>query len=240
MSSRFNRDSGSPCRPIWESVLRKLLIAGVIVIVAGVAGFLAWQKYQPAATPADAAATGDQTPIDSPLAKAQPDDMVMGQENAPITMIEYSSLSCPHCARFQKDVFPKIKADYIDTGKVKFVSRDFPLNKPAVQAALFAHCLSPMRFYSVVDILFKTQDQWLIENATEPLAQIAATAGMDRPTFDACLANKEIEGKIVAARKAGEDAFKINSTPTFIINGIKLEGEQSYDDLKKLFDKLGS
>ncbi len=222
--------------------MRNLLIAGVVVIVAGVAGFLAWQHFQtPTVTePASAANVDTSKPINSPLAKAQPDDVVIGDANAPITMIEYSSLSCPHCARFAKDVMPKIKADFVDTGKVKFIPRDFPLNKPAIQAALFAHCQSPMLFYGISESLFKTQDQWLQQDSTEPLAQIAAAAGMDRAKFDACLANKDEEAKIVATRKAGEDAFGINATPTFIVNGIKLEGEQTYDDLKALFAKLAA
>ncbi|HEY4162913.1 MAG TPA: DsbA family protein [Dongiaceae bacterium] len=230
--------------------MRKLLITGVVVIAAGVAGFLGWQHYamttpaqaqstaQPASTDPDAGS--DSKPFDVPLAKAQPDDLVIGDANAPITMIEYSSLSCPHCARFQQEVMPQIKADYIDKGKVKLVMRDFPLNKPALQAATMVHCLSPVRAFAMEDLLFKTQDQWLIEDATEPLAGIAANAGMDRKTFDACLANKDTEAKIVATRKAGEDAFGINATPTFIINGIKLEGEQKYDDMKALFTKLGA
>jgi protein-disulfide isomerase len=95
-----------------------------------------------------------------------------------------------------------------------------------------------MRYFAVVNMLFQTQDQWLVENATDKLAEIAATAGMNRQDFDACLANKDIEAKIVATRKAGEDAFGINATPTFIINGVKVEGEQSYDDVKALFAKL--
>ena len=223
-----------------ECRLRKVLIAGVVVVVAGVAGFLAWQHFQAGAetVAGPGQAPADLKPIDSPLAKAQPDDLVEGKPDAPITMIEYSSLSCPHCARFQKDVLPKIKADFIDTGKVKLIQRDYPLNGPAMQAALFAHCVSPMRYASIVDILFKTQDQWLAEDAVEKLATIAATAGMDRPTFDACLANKDIEAKIVGSRKAGTDAFQIDSTPTFIINGVKRTGEQSYDELKALFEKL--
>jgi protein-disulfide isomerase len=222
--------------------MRNLLIAGVIVIVAGVAGFLAWQHFQtPSLTePASAANVDTSKPIDSPLAKVQPDDIIVGKEEAPITMIEYSSLSCPHCARFSNDVLPQIKKDFIDTGKVKFIPRDFPLNKPALQAALFTHCMTPMRFQSISESLFKTQDQWLTDNATEALAQIAASAGMDRPKFDACLADKDAAAKILATMKAGQDAFQINATPTFIVNGIKLEGEQTYDDLKALFAKLGA
>src|SRR4051794_16888720 len=117
-----------------ECRLRKVLIAGVVVVVAGVAGFLAWQHYQSGAQAGPGQAPAELKPIDSPLAKAQPDDLIEGDAKAPITMIEYSSLSCPHCARFQKDVLPKIKAEFIDTGKVQLIQRDFPLNKPAVQA----------------------------------------------------------------------------------------------------------
>jgi protein-disulfide isomerase len=215
-----------------------VLIAGAVVVVAGIAGFLGWQHYQSSAPVAPGEAPADLKPIDSPLAQAQPDDLVEGDANAPITFIEYSSLSCPHCAKFQKDVLPQMKKDFIDTGKVKLIQRDFPLNKPAVQAAQLAHCAGPMRYFALVNVLFQTQEQWLTEDSVEKLAQIAATAGMDRPTFDACLANKDIEAKIVATRKAGEDAFGIDSTPTFIVNGVKLEGEQSIDDLKKLFAKL--
>jgi protein-disulfide isomerase len=221
-----------------ECRLRNVLIAGAVVVVAGIAGFLGWQHYQSSAPVAPGEAPADLKPIDSPLAQAQPDDLVEGDANAPITFIEYSSLSCPHCAKFQKDVLPQMKKDFIDTGKVKLIQRDFPLNKPAVQAAQLAHCAGPMRYFALVNVLFQTQEQWLTEDSVEKLAQIAATAGMDRPTFDACLANKDIEAKIVATRKAGEDAFGIDSTPTFIVNGVKLEGEQSIDDLKKLFAKL--
>ena len=207
------------------------------MVVAGIGGFLAWQHFQGApVTPGQAPA--DLAPINSPLAQVQAGDIVEGDANAPITLIEYSSLTCPHCARFQTDVLPQIKKDYIDTGKVKLIQRDFPLNKPAVQAAQLAHCAGPMRYSAIVDVLFKTQDQWLNEQAVEKLAQIAATAGMDRAAFDACLANKDIEAKIVASRKAAEDAFKVDSTPTFIINGVKLDGGQTIEDLKALFAKL--
>jgi len=207
------------------------------VVVAGIGGFLAWQHFQGAAvTPGQAPA--ELEPINSPLVQVQPDDIVEGDANAPITLIEYSSLTCPHCARFQTDVLPQIKKDYIDTGKVKLVQRDFPLDGTAVKAAQLAHCAGPMRFSAMVDVLFRTQDQWRNEQAVEKLAQIAATAGMDRATFDACLANKDIEGKIVASRRAGEDAFQVNSTPTFIVNGVKMTGEASYDAFKALFEKL--
>jgi protein-disulfide isomerase len=116
--------------------------------VAGIGGFLAWQHYQSTATVATPARRrpggpeADQQPARRRAARRR----IEGDVNAPITMIEYSSLSCPHCARFQKDVLPQIKKEFIDTGKVKLIQRDFPLNKPAVQAAQLAHCAGPMRY----------------------------------------------------------------------------------------------
>ncbi len=224
--------------------LSKTVIGAVIVISLAALGFFGWQKYAvpPAATPVtttDASVLADlPKPIDSPLTKAQDGDLVEGDANAPITMIEYSSLSCPHCAKFHNDVLPQMKTDFIDTGKVKLVIRDFPLNKQAADASLFAHCVSPMRYFSIVDILFKTQDQWLVQDHIGKLAEIAATAGMDRPTFDACLADKAALEKIVASRKLAQDTFAVDSTPTFVVNGIKLSGEQQYPKLKALFDEL--
>jgi protein-disulfide isomerase len=217
--------------------LRKVLIAAAVVVVAGIAGFVFWQQYQSAPVAAGLA-PAELNPINHPLAQAQPDDLVLGNADAPITLVEYSSLSCPHCARFQIDVLPQIKKDYIDTGKVKLVQRDFPLNKPAIQAAQFAHCVSPMVYHNIIDTLFKTQNQWLVQNAEEPLAQIAAAAGMDRAAFDACLANQDIQAKIVGSREAGTTAFGIDSTPTFIVNGVKVTGEAPYERFKELFDKL--
>lgn len=218
--------------------MRKVLIGVVILIVLAGGGYFVWQQFGAGpAAPAPGSILADlPKPIDSPLAKAQDGDMVMGDTNAPITMIEYSSLSCPHCAKFHKDVLPELKTDYIDTGKVKLVVRDFPLNAPAAQGALLTHCLPPMRYFNIVEILFKTQDQWLVQDSVGQLAQIAATAGMDRATFDACLADKAALEKIVETRKAGGDAFGIDSTPTFIVNGIKMSGENV--KLKELFDEL--
>jgi len=212
---------------------RKLLIGTAAFVAAGSLGYLDGVRGLLGSLVGEAAAQPSALMAPSPLG-----DIVQGSETAPVTIIEYASLTCPHCREFALETLPKLKEQYIDTGKVKLIQRDFPLNKPAVQAAQLAHCAGPMRYSALVDVLFKTQDQWLNEQAVEKLAKIAATAGMDRPTFDACLANKDIEAKIVASRKAGEDAFQVNATPTFIVNGVKLEGEQTVDDLKALFAKL--
>ncbi len=226
------------------SRVSKTVIGAAAVIILAALGVFGWQKYAatPVATPETATTASVLAdlpkPVDSPLTKAQDGDLVEGDANAPITMVEYSSLSCPHCAKFHNDVLPQVKADYIDTGKVKLVIRDFPLNKQAADASLFAHCVSPMRYFSIVDILFKTQDQWLVQDHVGKLAEIAATAGMDRPTFDACLADKAALEKIVASRKLAQDTFAVDSTPTFVVNGIKLSGEQQYPKLKALFDEL--
>jgi protein-disulfide isomerase len=216
-----------------ECGLRNVLIAGAVVVVAGIAGFLAWQHFQGAGATTAGQAPAELKPINSPLAQAQPDDVIEGDANAPITVIEYSSLSCPHCARFQVEVLPQIKKDFIDTGKVKLIQRDFPLNKPAVQAAQLAHCAGPMRYSALVDVLFKTQEQWLNEQAVEKLATIAATAGMDRATFDACLGNQPLREKIANGAKEGQEVYKVDATPTFFINGKKLSGVGDYAPFKE-------
>jgi protein-disulfide isomerase len=167
-----------------------------------------------------------------------PDDIFLGDANAPVTIIEYFSLSCPHCARFHKEVLPQLKKDYIDTGKVKLIFRDFPLNRPALAAALLARCQSPVKYPAMIEYLFETADQWLIEQPLPPLEQIAKTAGMDEASFKQCVENNELREKIVASRADASTKYGINSTPTFYINGVKISGTQAYDKYRAIIDAL--
>ena len=167
-----------------------------------------------------------------------PDDMYLGKPDAKITVIEYASLSCPHCANFNKDVLPKIKADYIDKGLVRWVFRDYPLNRPAFQAAILAHCASPMRYFSLVDQLFQSQDYWLTQSdPLTALKQIGASVGVDEKTYDACLADEDLKKKILSRAQDADQRYKVNSTPTFILKGKVYPGEMSYDAFKKLIDE---
>jgi len=167
-----------------------------------------------------------------------PDDMYLGKPDAKITVIEYASLSCPHCANFNKDVLPKIKAEYIDKGLVRWVFRDYPLNRPAFQAAILAHCASPMHYFSLVDQLFQSQDYWLTQ--PDPLAalkQIGASVGVDDKAFEACLNDEALKNKILTRVQEANDKYKIDATPTFVIKGVTHAGELPYDDFKKLLDQ---
>ncbi|WP_374654616.1 DsbA family protein [Dongia sp.] len=220
---------------------RNLVIGVVVLALLGVGGFYAWTHYGPGAAPGvsdNPALAGLPAPVDDPATKAQEGDMVLGDANAPITFIEYSSLSCPHCARHHKNVLPEIKKQYIDTGKVKLVMRDFPLNGPAVQASLLVHCVSPMAYWGMTDQLFATQDQWVNENSAMILAGIAAAAGINGQDFQQCLSDKAMKDKIIASAEQADKAFKVDSTPTFVVNGIVIKGEKTFEEFAKIFDAL--
>jgi protein-disulfide isomerase len=167
-----------------------------------------------------------------------PDDLYLGKADAKLTIIEYASLSCPHCAKFNKDVLPKIKEAYIDKGLVRWIYRDYPLNRPAFQASILAHCTSPIRFFSLVDTLFQSQDYWL--GQAQPLTalkQIGASLGIDEKSYDACLTDEALKKKILERAQDADTRYKVNSTPTFVIKGKAHAGEMPYEDFKKLIDQ---
>ncbi|HEX4570465.1 MAG TPA: DsbA family protein [Dongiaceae bacterium] len=167
-----------------------------------------------------------------------PDDMYLGKPDAKVTVIEYASLSCPHCANFNKEVLPKIKADYIDKGLVRWIFRDYPLNRPAFQAAILAHCASPMRYFSLVDQLFQSQDYWLTQSdPLTALKQIGASVGVDDKAFEACLNDEALKNKILTRVQEANDKYKVDATPTFVIKGTTHAGELPYGDFKKLLDQ---
>jgi protein-disulfide isomerase len=167
-----------------------------------------------------------------------PDDMFMGKPDAKVTVIEFASLSCPHCAAFNNDVLPKIKADYMDKGLVRWVYRDFPLNRDAFLAAILAHCASPIRYFALVDSLFQSQSFWETQpDVLVALKQIGASEGVDEKTFDACIDDKELKDKILARYKEAADKYQVNATPSFIVNGKLYSGEMPYDDFKKILDE---
>ncbi|MBL8710971.1 MAG: DsbA family protein [Rhodospirillaceae bacterium] len=219
---------------------RNIVIGIVILALVGVGGFYAWTQYGPGAGSQSAVLDGLPEPIVDPLAQVQEGDMVLGDPDAPITFIEYSSLSCPHCARFHSAVLPEIKKAYIDTGKVKLVLRDFALNRPAFEAALLAHCVSPMAYWGMIDQLFSTQRGWVNENSTAALSMMAAAAGINGKDFQGCLADEAVKQRILNSAEQGSTVFKINSTPTFVVNGIVVTGERSFADFEQIFDALAA
>jgi protein-disulfide isomerase len=166
-------------------------------------------------------------------------DMVMGSDKAPVTIVEYASMTCPHCAHFQETTFPEIKKRYIDTGKVRYIFREFPLDNLAAAASMLARCSGEKdssKYFALIDTLFHQQRQWAVEKPIPPLLAIAKQAGFTEKSFDACLANQKILDGIEAVRQRALDKFKVQSTPTFFINGTLHTGAMSIDDMAKLIE----
>jgi len=173
----------------------------------------------------------------SDLLTPEDNDMTMGKDDAKVTVVEYASASCPHCAAFYKDVFPKIKADYIDTGKIKFIFREFPHNQQALAAFMLARCSPKEKYFPLIDVFFKTQEAW-VPNAHDGLLNIMKQSGMSEADFDACLKNQDVAKGILATRDKASTKYGVDGIPTIFINGKVFTGEASYDDLKKTIDPL--
>lgn len=159
-----------------------------------------------------------------------------GADDAPLTVYEYFSLGCPHCKRFHEDTLPKLKQDYFESGKVKFVMRDFPLGTPALAAAMISRCAGD-RYKGMVDLFFQAQGQWSrSERPLDELKRIARFGGLSGEDVDACLQNKPILEGINAMAQRGQNEFGVNSTPSFVIDGQTISGALSYEDFKDVLD----
>ena len=163
-------------------------------------------------------------------------DRALGDDKAPVTMQEWFSLTCTHCAAWSKEVFPDVKAKLIDTGKLRYIYRDFPLDQVALTAAMVARSLPAQRYEAFVSNLLATQDRWAFArdvNTNEELFKRAALAGMPRATFDATIADQALRDAILAEQQSGVDKYKVDSTPTFVINEKPHAGEQPYDAIAR-------
>lgn len=165
-------------------------------------------------------------------------EMVLGNKDARVTVIEYASLGCPHCANFHSGTFVDVKRDYIDTGKIKFIFRDFPLGRPALAATMISRCAGSAKFFGMVDIFFRSQQQWSrAENPMEALTKIARFGGMSSEDVQACFQNQELLDHINTQAEKGAKEHEINATPSFVIDGETISGGMPYEDFKKLLDK---
>jgi protein-disulfide isomerase len=166
-------------------------------------------------------------------------DMVMGKANAPITIIEYSSLTCPHCAKFHMDTFPKVKSEWIDTGKAKLIFRDLPWDPRALAAAMVAHC-SGVRYFGFLNTFFGTQAQWAGSPAAlDAIKTIAKLGGMPDDQVEKCLDDNGLLNEINARKEDGMNRYKVDSTPSFIIGGKLYSGDMAYDEFAKLLSAQG-
>lgn len=165
-------------------------------------------------------------------------DKFLGAPDAPVTIVEYASMSCPHCATFHKVGLPDLKAKYIDTGKVRLIFREFPLNAPAYPPAMVARCAPANRYFDIVDAYFARQQEWLGgSNIKADILKIAEEFGFTPESFEACASNQALFDGLNAVKARGS-SFGVNATPTFFINGAKFEGALSIADLSQAIDPL--
>jgi protein-disulfide isomerase len=163
-------------------------------------------------------------------------DMALGPADAPVTITEYASMTCPHCAAFNATVFPKIKSEYIDTGKIRYVFREFPLDIKAAAGAMLARCIAKDdagKYFAVVDLLFRQQNDWVVKNTADTLGRIGKQAGLSQQAVEDCLRDQALMDKITADQKYAGEVLKVDSTPTFFVNGEKIKGETSFEEFDK-------
>ncbi len=214
-------------------------IAGVVVV----AGIGAWQMGLFGRSDSLLAGiSGGQ------IVEIKPTDMVHGSKDAPVTMVEYASMTCPHCAAFQKDIIPLLNKDYVETGKVKVVFREYPLDGAARMASAVARCFTGDQYFSFIDLLFANQANWIKdfdgngqltrEDILEGLSQMARQAGMPREKVEACAEDKDNLALVDGNWNEGQTRYMVGSTPTFLINGVTHVGEIPYDQLKAILDPL--
>ena len=203
------------------------------VLLALAAATLATSALTPLAQ-----ALADDTATELMQPEALP-DMALGDPKAPVTIIEYASMTCPHCAHFDEVTFPELKKRYIDTGKVRYILREFPLDNLAAAAFMLARCAGendPNKYFALVNTLFHQQNQWAVEKPLAPLLAIAKQAGFTEQSFNACLANQKILDSIESMRQRAIDKFKVHATPTFFINGTPHDGALTIEDMAKIID----
>jgi len=166
------------------------------------------------------------------------DDRILGNAEAPITIIEYSSLTCPHCAKFHKETLPEVKDEWVETGKARIVYRHFPLDGLALRAAMVANCMDGDRYFTFLEALFHGQKLWAqASDPVQALSQVAALAGLNGERFEACIEDESVANAILERRKHGETTYDISSTPTFIVNGKKVEGAIGYEAFNNVLEE---
>jgi protein-disulfide isomerase len=190
-------------------------------------------------------AFADPTPEELMRAGPLP-DITLGKADAPITLIEYASMTCPHCAAFSKGTFPAFKTKYVDTGKARFIFREFPLDELAAAASMLVRCaaspdktnVSGEKAMALIEVLFNSQDKWAVREPLPQLQQIAKQAGISEKAFDECLKDQTLYNNILATRERASKEYKVESTPTLFVNGKMIKGGVSIEELDKVMAPL--
>jgi protein-disulfide isomerase len=169
----------------------------------------------------------------------RPNDRKMGRDDAPVTMVEYASFTCPHCADFHKNTLPQLIKFYVETGKMLYVYRDYPLDRIALQAAHLPRCVTDRRRFGFGDVLYSTQARWMrAKDVTKALRGIARLGGMSDKQFDACIADQSIQTSILEERLEAQQKYQVASTPTMFINGVKYSGALSFEVMQAIIDPI--
>ncbi len=217
--------------------MNKSVLAGLVVAIVFAVGVGGWIYYKGQGIGGAAPNSELDVSEAAPAVPAVTDgDKVLGEATAPVTIVEYFSLGCPHCRHFHETILPKLKTEYIDTGKVRLVFRDFPLDGVSLAAATLTRCVNDLAYFAMVDTLFAQQDVWHVQDGIGQVAGIAKNAGMDQAAFDACINDPAKKDAVIASRSEGETTYKINSTPTFFINDRVLKGVSEYEAFKATID----
>jgi protein-disulfide isomerase len=180
-----------------------------------------------------------EVPVEELMKPGELPELTLGNPSAKATIVEYASMTCSHCARFHNTVFPELKKKYIDTGKVYFIMREFPLDNLAAAASMLARCAGGDKTFPLIEALFHKQEEWAVRNNPVPrLFEVAKQAGFTQESFDKCLTDDKLLKQVEAVRSRAVEKFGVNSTPTFFINGKRLTGGASIADFDKALEPI--
>jgi protein-disulfide isomerase len=213
---------------------REFLHSVSALALVGALGLAAHQEPAYAA-PANPPQAKD-VPMEELLRPGPLPEQALGSPDAPVTIVEYASMTCGHCATFHEKTYPELKKRYIDTGKVRFIFREFPLDVVAIAAFMLARCASEGKYFPMVEVLFHQQKEWAVQRPIPPLLAIARQAGFSQQSFEQCLANQKLRDDIEKVRERAAKEFGVGSTPTFFVNGKVQRGAVTIEDLEKLIE----
>src|SRR5258705_7996586 len=229
MDTTKEAEAGSGSSAVSRRQLLMMGAAAVVVVAAG-GGYYLWSRPDEAV--AQPAGGGDVS-VAELMTPGPLGDQALGAANAPVTIIEYASMTCPHCSHFHETTFPEMKKKYIDTGKVRFIFREFPLDPLAAAGSMLARCAGGDKYFPLLEALFSQQKDWVVQKPLAPMLAIAKQAGFTQQTFDECLANQKMLDGIEESRTRAATKFNVNSTPTFFINGKIFRGALTPEELDK-------
>ncbi len=212
---------------------RRVALAVLCAGALGAAAALPVAAQQPAKGPSE-------VPVEELMKPVGLADLALGPADAKVTVVEYASMTCGHCAHFTKDVWPELKKKYVDTNKVRHIFREFPLDNLAAAASMLARCTGGEKAFPLIEILFEKQNDWAFGegNPVPRLFEIAKQAGFTQESFDKCLTDQKLLDEITAGRTRASDVFGVAATPTFFINGKKLDGGPTIEKFNEMIEPL--